>query len=476
MTELQTGKFYYAGSWMAPVGQDRLGVINPATEEQIAEIALGTEEDVNRAVASAVSAFESFSRTTRAERLELLRSVRAVYEKRYDEMAHVITSEMGAPIWLSKNAQALVGRGHMDGFLQALEHMEFEYTNLAGDLIVKEPIGVCGLITPWNWPINQIALKVLAALAAGCTMVLKPSELTPLSGLLYAEILDEAGVPPGVFNLVNGTGPEVGAALSKHPDITMMSFTGSTRAGRQISIDAAENIKRVALELGGKSPNILLDDCDVEAAVKQGARAVFWNTGQSCNAPTRMLVPAAIYEQAKEVAKATAEATEVGDPAVDGRHIGPLASDIQFEKVQALIQQGIDEGATLLAGGTGRPNGLNHGYYVRPTVFADVTNDMVIAQEEIFGPVLSMIPYTDEDDAVRIANDTPYGLAAYVQSGDPERAMAVGRRLRAGMVRLNGSDLTWGSPFGGYKMSGNGREGGEMGIEDFLETKCITRP
>ncbi|MBE3636598.1 aldehyde dehydrogenase family protein [Mangrovicoccus algicola] len=476
MTELKTDKFYYAGTWMQPAGQDRMAVVNPATEAPVAEIALGNAEDVDRAVMAAVSAFEGFSRTSKAERLELLASIRAVYARRQDEMAAVITSEMGAPIRLSKNAQAAVGIGHLDGFVQALEHMEFEYTNLAGDLIVKEPIGVVGLITPWNWPINQIALKVLAALAAGCTMVLKPSELTPLSGLLYAEILDEAGMPPGVFNLVNGTGPEVGAALSKHPDIAMMSFTGSTRAGRQISIDAAANIKRVALELGGKSPNILLEDCDVEAAVSQGCRAVFSNTGQSCNAPTRMLVPASLYERAKEVAQATAEATEVGDPAVDGRHIGPLASDIQFEKVQALIQQGIDEGATLLAGGTGRPNGMNHGYYVRPTVFADVTNDMTIAQEEIFGPVLAMIPYADEDEAVRLANDTPYGLAAYVQSADVDRAMAVGRRLRAGMVRLNGSDIDYGSPFGGYKMSGNGREGGEMGIEDFLETKCVSRP
>ncbi|WP_108258623.1 aldehyde dehydrogenase family protein [Mangrovicoccus ximenensis] len=476
MTALQTDKFYYAGTWMQPSGQDRMGVINPATEEQIAEIALGNAEDVDRAVASALNAFESFSRSSKAERLELLAAIRAVYEKRSEEMAQVITSEMGAPIRLSRNAQAAVGIGHLDGFVRALEHMQFEFENLQGDLIVKEPIGVCGLITPWNWPINQIALKVLAALAAGCTMVLKPSELTPLSGLLYAEILDEAGVPPGVFNLVNGTGPEVGAALSKHPDVTMMSFTGSTRAGQQISIDASANIKRVALELGGKSPNILLDDCDVEAAVKQGCRAVFMNTGQSCNAPTRMLVPASLYERAKDVAKAAAEATEVGDPAEDGRHIGPLASDIQFGKVQALIQQGIDEGATLLAGGTGRPNGLNHGYYVQPTVFADVTNGMAIAQEEIFGPVLAMISYSDEDEAVKIANDTPYGLAAYVQSGDLDRAMAVGRRLRAGMVRLNGSDLDYGSPFGGYKMSGNGREGGEMGIEDFLETKCVSRP
>ena len=476
LPELQTSRVYLAGQWMDPAGRETLPVINPASEEVIAEITLGNAEDVDRAVAVAHNAFESFSRTSKAERLELLAAIRAAYLNRYDEMAAVITAEMGAPITLSRAAQAEVGIGHLDGFVRALDHLEFETTNLEGDLILREPIGVCGLITPWNWPINQIALKVLAALAAGCTMVLKPSEITPLSGLLYAEILHDAGVPPGVFNLVNGTGPEVGAALSRHPDVAMISFTGSTRAGQQISIDAAGTIKRVALELGGKSPNILLDDCDVETAVKQGARSVFMNTGQSCNAPTRMLVPAALYDRAKAVARAVAEATTVGDPAEEGRHIGPLASDVQFDKVQALIQAGIDEGATLLAGGTGRPDGLNHGYYVKPTVFADVTNDMVIAREEIFGPVLAMIPYSDEAEAVRIANDTPYGLAAYVQSADPERAMAVGRQLRAGMVRLNGSDIAYGSPFGGYKMSGNGREGGVLGIEDFLEVKCVSRP
>ncbi|AJE47272.1 aldehyde dehydrogenase family protein [Celeribacter indicus] len=452
--------------------------MNPATEEAFATVAMGNSADVDAAVAAAKAAFPSFSRTTRAERLDLLAAIREVYQRRYDEMSAAITEEMGAPISLSDRAQAAVGIGHLDGIVAALETFDFEHRNAVGDLIRHEPVGVCGLITPWNWPINQIALKVIPALAAGCTMVLKPSELTPMNALIYAEILAEAGVPAGVFNLVNGDGPTVGAALSAHPDIAMVSFTGSTRAGVDISRAAAPGVKRVTLELGGKSPNILLDDCDLEAAVTRGAEHCFQNTGQSCNAPTRMLVPESRYEAAMEIAREVAEATVVDLPAKPGPHIGPLVSQVQFDKVQALIQTGIDEGARLVAGGPGRPEGVNRGYFVRPTVFGDVTNDMTIAREEIFGPVLAMISYADEADAVEIANDTPYGLAAYIQTGASEesqaRGLAMAREIRAGMVHLNGSDIAYGSPFGGYKLSGNGREGGVYGIEDFCEIKAIS--
>lgn len=476
MTSMQTSKFYIDGVWKAPAGTETAAVLNPATEEPIADIAMGDERDVNAAVAAAKAAFTSFSRTTKMERLDLLGAIRSVYERRRGEMADLITAELGAPITLSRGAQAAVGIGHLDGISRALTALDFDEINAEGDLLVREPIGVCGLITPWNWPINQIALKVLPALAAGCTMVLKPSELTPLNALLYAEILDEAGVPAGVFNLVNGDGPSVGAVLSRHPDVAMMSFTGSTRAGRLITRDAAETVKRVTLELGGKSPNILLDDVDLTKAVTRGVRHCCQNTGQSCNAPTRMLVPDALYAEATKIAKQVAESIEVADPAKEGRHIGPLVSELQFDKVQALIQAGIDEGATLLAGGTGRPDGLTEGWFVKPTVFADVTNDMTIAREEVFGPVLAMIPYKDDAEAVEIANDTPYGLSAYVQSGDDDRAMAMARQLRAGMVHINGADKSFGSPFGGYKMSGNGREGGALGLEEFLEVKMIARP
>ncbi|WP_043846266.1 aldehyde dehydrogenase family protein [Roseivivax marinus] len=474
MTRPKSDKFFIDGAWVAPHASRMIDVVNPATEEAFAQVAMGDASDVDKAVAAAKAAFQGFARTTKAERLDLLASIRGVYEKRFDEMAAVITEEMGAPISLSKRAQAAVGIGHLDGVVRALEAFEFEKTNPAGDIIRHEPIGVCGLITPWNWPINQIALKVIPALAAGCTMVLKPSELTPMNALLYAEILEEAGVPKGVFNLVNGDGPTVGAALSAHPDVAMVSFTGSTRAGTEISKAAAPTIKRVTLELGGKSPNVLLDDCDFEEAVTRGVKHCFQNTGQSCNAPTRMLVPASRYDEAAGYARSAAEATEVGAPDRDGRHIGPLVSDVQFDKVQALIQTGIDEGATVIAGGTGRPDGFNRGFFVRPTIFGDVTTDMTIAQEEIFGPVLVMMTYEDDEDAVRIANDTPYGLAAFVQSGDRERGLDMARRIRAGMVHVNGTDISFGSPFGGYKMSGNGREGGVHGIEDFSELKAIS--
>ena len=471
---LNTDKFYIDGQWVAPQGTDTLPVIDPATEEPIATLSLGAAVDVDAAVASARRAFPAFARTTRAERLDLLASIRAAYEKRQDETAAAITSEMGAPRALSRNAQAPVGIGHLDGTGKALESFAFQGRNPGGDLILHEPIGVCGLITPWNWPINQIALKVLPALAAGCTMVLKPSELTPLNALIYAEILHEAGVPAGVVNLVNGDGPTVGAAMSAHDGIDMISFTGSTRAGAEITKAAAPTVKRVTLELGGKSPNVILDDADLEKAVTRGVRHCFQNTGQSCNAPTRMLVHKDQYAQVTDIAVKVAEATQVAAPDQDGRHIGPLASDVQYERVQEMIQTGIDEGATLLAGGLGRPDGLNRGFYARPTIFGDVANDMKIAREEIFGPVLVMIPYRDEEDAIAIANDTPYGLAAFVQSSDPARALGVARRIRAGMVHINGNDIAYGTPFGGYKMSGNGREGGAHGIADFCEVKAIS--
>ncbi|KGB80751.1 aldehyde dehydrogenase [Rhodovulum sp. NI22] len=469
-------QFFIDGAWVDPAQPQDLSVLNPATEEPIAVISMGSPADVDRAVAAAKAAFPGYARTTRQERIELLESIRAVYARRIDEFASTMTEEMGAPATLSRNSQAAVGIGHLDGFLEALKQMPFREVLENGDTILREPIGVCGLITPWNWPINQIVLKVLPALAAGCTMVLKPSELTPLDAMLYAEVLHEAGVPAGVFNLINGEGPVVGAALSCHPDVAMMSFTGSTRGGTAVARDAAGTVKRVALELGGKSPNLIFADTDVEEAVARGVRHCFQNTGQSCNAPTRMLVERAVYDTALEVAKAAGAAQAVGDPALPGDHIGPLVSQLQFDRVQELIAAGIEEGATLLVGGLGKPTGFNIGYYARPTIFADVTNDMRIAQEEVFGPVLAMIPFENEQEAIRIANDTPYGLAAYIQTGDDARADRVAAQLRAGMVHVNASDIGWGSPFGGYKLSGNGREGGRFGIEDFLEIKAISKP
>ncbi len=476
MTILDKRSFFIGGEWVNPVVPSDFPVENPATEEQIATISLGSEADVDRAVMAARTAFDSFSRTTPAERIALLESIRAVYERRIDEFAAIITQEMGAPASLSRNAQAAVGIGHLDGVLAALKAMNFREVSANGDTILREPIGVCGLITPWNWPINQITLKVLPALAAGCTMILKPSELTPLDAMLYAEVLDEAGVPEGVFNLVNGAGPVVGSAMSKHPGIDMMSFTGSTRGGTAVTKDAADTVKRVALELGGKSPNIVFADADLDKAVTRGVRHCFQNTGQSCNAPTRMLVERSAYAKALDVARAAGESQAVDDPAKPGRHIGPLVSRQHFDKVQNLIAAGIEEGARLLVGGLGKPAGFNQGHFVRPTIFADVSNDMRIAREEIFGPVLVMIPFEDEADAIRMANDTPYGLAAQIQTGDGAKADRVAGRLRAGMVHINGSDIGWGSPFGGYKMSGVGREGGQFGIEEFLEVKAVSKP
>jgi aldehyde dehydrogenase (NAD+) len=465
-------QFYIDGKWIDPVESRPFDVINPATEEVCGRISLGSAADVDLAVAAARRAFDSYSQTTREERIELLEAILSEFAKRLDEVAEAIMDEMGAPWGLAKDAQAASGPQHIKAALRALKTYEFEERNRT-TLIVKEPIGVCGLITPWNWPMNQIAVKVAPALAAGCTMVLKPSEIAPFDAMIFAEILDAAGVPAGVFNLVNGDGPGVGTALSQHPDVDMMSFTGSTRAGVLVAQNAAPTVKRVAQELGGKSANIVLDDADFDKAVKSGAGDVFENTGQSCDAPSRMLVPADRMEEAAALAASVAEATVVGDPRDENTEVGPLVSDTQWGKVQGLIQQGIDEGATLAAGGTGKPDGIDKGYFVRPTVFANVSNDMTIAREEIFGTVLSIIPYQNEDDAVRIANDTPYGLSGYVSSSDLDRARKIAARMRTGMVHINGAYLDSAAPFGGYKQSGNGREWGAHGIDEFLEVKSI---
>ncbi|WP_027835413.1 aldehyde dehydrogenase family protein [Maritalea myrionectae] len=476
MTFWKRHEFFINGDWVQAEQAETFEVLNPATEEPIGSIALANEAAVSAAVAAAKDAFPSFSRTTIAERKDLLRSILSVYRKRRDEVAHAIQMELGAPRHLAYGPQTAVGESHLDGIMRALGTFEFEHTLMNGDLVNREPIGVCGLITPWNWPINQIALKVLPALAAGCTMVLKPSEYTPFNAMLYAEILAEAGVPKGVFNLVNGEGPVAGAAMSRHPDIDMMSFTGSARAGAAVSKDAADSVKKVALELGGKSPNLVFADSDLTDAVKRGVRHMFNNTGQSCNAPSRMLVEQSVYDEAKEVALKTAEQQQVGNPDDAGHHMGPLVNHIQYDRVQELIKAGMEEGATLLTGGLGKPDHMNEGYFVKPTIFVDVTNDMRIAREEIFGPVLTMIPFQDEDEAIAIANDTEYGLAAFVQTQDEDKAMRVAKRLRAGMVHINGAGLGVGSPFGGYKKSGIGREGGTFGLEEFLEVKLIARP
>ncbi len=465
-------QFYIDGKWVDPTKSHDFSVINPATEEPIATISLGGAKDVDRAVAAAKRAFESYSETTPDERLKLLRRIIEIYQSKVDEMADTISQEMGAPSSLARKAQAPAGLAHLLEIVKVLEHFKFE--ELKGSTLMrKEPIGVCGLITPWNWPMNQIVCKVAPALAAGCTMVLKPSEMAPLSGYLFAQILHEAGVPPGVFNLVNGDGPTVGAAIAAHPDVAMVSFTGSTRAGVAVATAAAPAVKRVTQELGGKSANIILEDADFENAVKQGVQECFRNTGQSCNAPTRMLVPRSKMAETTATAKRTAEATKVGDPFVEGTSIGPLSSKAQFDKVQRLIEKGIEEGAKLVAGGLGRPDGLAKGYFAKPTVFADVRNDMTIAREEIFGPVLCIIPYENEEDAIRIANDTPYGLSGFVTSPNRERAARVAKRIRSGNVHINGARVDFGGCFGGYKQSGNGREWGEAGLEEFLELKAI---
>ena len=466
-------KFYINGAWVSPDSTVTMPVINPANEQVVATVALGNANDVDHAVAAASQAFETFSMTSKQERLALLERIKQVTEARFEDLAQAMREEMGAPITFSREAQADAAIGHLQGFVDALERLEEEVDLGNGELLVREPIGVCGLITPWNWPINQIALKVLPALAAGCTCVLKPSEHTPLSAIIYAEILHEAGCPPGVFNLVNGEGPEVGAAMSQHPDIQMMSFTGSTRAGTAVTRDSAESVKRVTLELGGKSANLVFADSDLEERVQNAVAECMANTGQSCDAPTRLLVERSCYDQVVEIARQATIATRVGDPVQEGDHIGPLFDRIQFDRVQTLIGVGIDEGANLLVGGLGKPEGFETGWYVKPTLFTDVHNQMRIAREEVFGPVLVVIPFDTEEEAIAIANDSPYGLAAYLQTGDPARARRVARQLRAGAVHVNGGAYEYGSPFGGYKQSGNGREGGMMGLEDYLETKML---
>lgn len=470
---LDLRKFYINGDWVAPRGGQNRKVFNPATEKPIATISMANVEDVNSAVAAAKAAFPAFSRTSRDERLALLARFMQVYKDGYEEISQAMSAEMGAPITMSRAAQADAGVGHLQGFIDALRSQKTRVDLGNGDIQLREPIGVCGLITPWNWPVNQMALKVVPALASGCCCVLKPSEFTPVSAGIYTRMIHDAGFPPGVFNMINGDGPVAGSALSKHPDIQMMSFTGSTRAGRAVSRDSAETIKRVTLELGGKSANIVFDDCDLEQQVTASVQECFYNTGQSCDAPTRLLVQQSCYPEVLKIAKRAGRAQKVGDPTLEGDHLGPLVSDIQFGRVQALINAGIAEGARLLCGGAGKPEGLETGFYVKPTIFADVDNKMRIAQEEVFGPVLVIIPFDTEEEAIEIANDSPYGLAAYLQTGDPARAERVAAALRAGAVHINGGAFNYGSPFGGYKQSGNGREGGMLGLEDYQEIKTL---
>ena len=466
-------KFYINGQWVDPLVSNDLAVENPATEESIATISLGAAADVNAAIAAAKAAFPSYSQISVDERIALMENLLKIYMDRYEEMAVAISMEMGAPISFASAAQADTGRGHISAAIDALKHFEFE-RQVGNTRIVKEPIGVCGFITPWNWPINQISCKVAPALATGCTMVLKPSEIAPISGYLFSEMMDQAGFPAGVYNMVNGDGPDVGAVIASHADIDMVSFTGSTRAGILVAKAASDTVKRVTQELGGKSPNIIFADADLEKAVSAGVTSMMGNTGQSCNAPSRMLVQSSVYQQAVEIAKQAAAQVAVDDPMKEGWHIGPLSSRVQFDKVQGLIEKGIEEGAELVVGGTGKPDGLDTGYFVKPTIFAGVNNQMTIAQEEIFGPVLTMIPFDTEEQAIEIANDTPYGLAAYFSTSDDERAKRVAGQLRAGMVSLNSASQGYTAPFGGYKQSGNGREWGEFGFDDYLEIKGIT--
>ena len=466
-------KFYINGEWVDPVTPKSLDVINPATEQVCATISIGSAADVDKAAAAARAAFTSFGRTSREERIEILAALVEVYQKRYNDIADAISEEMGAPTKLAVEAQAATGIGHLATALEILKSYEFEET-AGNSRIFKEPIGVCGMITPWNWPINQITCKVAPALAVGCTVVLKPSEVAPLSGYLFTEVVHEAGVPAGVFNMINGDGPGVGTAISCHPEIDMVSFTGSTRAGSLVAQNAAPSVKRVTQELGGKSANILLDDVNLEEAVTRGVMHMFNNTGQSCNAPSRMLVPRARLDEAAAIAARVSESVVVGDPKAEGTTMGPVVSEVQFNKIQGLIQAGIDEGATLVCGGVGRPEGLEHGYFVKPTVFSNVNNDMTIAREEIFGPVLVMLPYDTEEEAIAIANDTPYGLAGYVQGEDMDRVMGVASQIRAGNISINGKSGDLNTPFGGYKQSGNGREWGAHGFTDYLEVKAVS--
>ncbi|MBU2983706.1 aldehyde dehydrogenase family protein [Lentibacter algarum] len=477
MTDLlgNARRFYINGEWCEPVGDTIIPVINPATEVEIAKITLGNSSDVERAVSAAAAASATYKQTTKSERLDLLRRFRAAYVERYEEMAQTISAELGAPIDMAREQQTETGLGHLDAFIDALEAHEDREVLANGDTLLFEPIGVCALITPWNWPVNQIALKVIPALATGCTCILKPSEITPLSAVVYAEMLDAAGVPPGVFNLIQGDGVGVGTSLTTHPEVDMVSFTGSTRAGIAISKAASETVKRVSLELGGKSPSLIFADADLKAAIASTVNDCMNNTGQSCDAPTRLLVEQSVHDEVVAMAAEMASAIEIGDPSMMGKHIGPLVSDLQLDRVLTLINVAIAEGAQLVAGGPKAPDAIEAGYYIEPTVFAQVGNDMRIAQEEVFGPVLVIIPFQTEDEAVKIANTTPYGLAAYLHTTDEVRQERLIRNLRAGMVHVNGGEFKYGSPFGGYRMSGNSREGGSFGLDDFLEVKAVHR-
>jgi aldehyde dehydrogenase (NAD+) len=472
---LKKNNFYINGKWVNPINQKELKVIDPATEKSCATISLGGKEDVNAAVIAAKKAFETWGFTSKEERIKLLEKLYEIYKKRWNDISNAITLEMGAPKDFSSKLQTGTGASHIKSFIRYLKNFEFERPlgdHAPNQRILYEPKGVCALITPWNWPMNQVCLKVIPALAAGCTMVLKPSELAPLSSMILAEIIDEAKFPQGVFNLVNGDGAITGDALTSHPDVNMISFTGSTRAGALISKNAAQDFKRVSLELGGKGANIIFKDADPEA-IERGALRCFRNSGQSCNAPTRMLVESSMYSEAVERLKKYANEFKVDDPNKEGDHIGPVISETQYNKIQNLIQKGIDEGAKLVAGGTGKPNGLDKGYYVKPTVFADVNNNMEIAKTEIFGPVLSVMPFKTEEEAISIANDTPYGLTNYIQTQDPEKVKRVARKLRSGMVDVNGAGIAVDAPFGGYKHSGIGREAGQEGLTEFLEVKSV---
>jgi len=466
-------KFYIDGKRYTPENAETMDVINPATEEVCARISLGNQGDVDRAASAASRAFASYGLSNKNERIELFESIIAEYKKRYNDVADAISEEMGAPKTLAVKYQAGAGVAHLQAALDILKDFEFEEV-FDGYRINKEPIGVCGLITPWNWPMNQVVAKVAPALATGCTVILKPSEIAPLSAYVFTEVMDEAGVPAGVFNMINGDGPGAGTALASHPLIDMVSFTGSTRAGSLVAQNAAPTIKRVTQELGGKSANIILDDADLEAAVGRGAMFVFMNSGQSCNAPTRMLVPKELLGRAAEIAAQTAASIKIGDPGDESTTMGPVVSTAQFDKIQILIQKGIDEGATLVCGGVGKPDDLETGYFVKPTVFSDVDNQMTIAREEIFGPVLSIIPYENDEEAIEIANDTPYGLAGYVNGEDRERLAHIASRIRAGNIYVNGDMGGAGAPFGGYKQSGNGREKGVHGFQEYLEIKAVT--
>ena len=472
---LDLRKFYIGGHWVDPSAKETLEVVNPSNEKQIGIISLGNKIDVETAVSIAKNAFISFSTTSRDERLLLLKKLRDNIERRLEDLAQAMTAEMGAPISMSRDSQAASAVGHADSFIHALQQINEREVLNGGDILLREPIGVCGLITPWNWPILQIVLKVIPALAAGCACILKPSEYAPISASIFSEIIDESGFPNGVFNMINGRGAVVGTALAKHPDVEMISFTGSTRAGREVTINSSETVKRVMLELGGKSPNIVFEDCDLEERVKASVDDCFYNSGQSCDAPTRMLVEKSCYDRVVNIVKKYASQQRVDDASLKGHHIGPLFNKIQFERVQELIQTGIDEGAKILVGGLGKPEGKENGWFVKPTVFTHVDNSMHIAQLEIFGPVLVLISFDTEEEAIMIANDSPYGLAAYIQTGDELKAQRVASKLKAGQIHINGSNPAYPTPFGGYKQSGNGREGGLYGLEEFYELKTICR-